>query len=63
MASIRGMIVEMPICEYYIGQDLWQALDAWISAFGFAIWDIEQVWREPKTGKLDYIDITYFRVS
>jgi hypothetical protein len=61
MSSIKGMIVEMPICEYYAGQELWQAIDRWISDFGFDIWDIEQAWRDPQTGKLDHIDITYFR--
>lgn len=59
--QIVGMVVEMPLVEYYTGQALARMLDTWILARGYVLWDINPAWRHPSSGRLDYIDVTYFR--
>jgi len=58
---IAGMVVEMPLREYYENQPLLRVLDARIAEQGFDLWDIEPAWRHPRTGRLDYVDAVYFR--
>lgn len=61
MSRVAGMVVEMPLQTYYDGQASARKLDAWIVDRGYDLWDIQSVWRNPKTGRLDHIDATYFR--
>lgn len=61
LSQITGICAEMPLRIYYDGQATMHELDQWIRDRGFDLWDIETAWRHPKTGRLDYIDATYFR--
>jgi FkbM family methyltransferase len=61
LSQCIGMVVEMPIVEYYTGQALARTLDTWIVSQGYELWDISPAWRNPSTGRLDYVDAIYFR--
>lgn len=61
LPRVSGMVVEMPLRVYYEGQALARALDDWITDRGYELWDIVPAWRNRETGRLDYIDATYFQ--
>ena len=60
---ITGIVAEMPLRIYYEGQAHMKALDDWITARDYLMWDIQSVWRDPDTGRLDHVDVTYFRAE
>ena len=59
--QIIGIASEMPLRTYYTNQASARKIDEWISKRGFSVWDIQQVWRHPETGRLDHIDVTYVK--
>lgn len=56
-----GVTIEMPLRSYYEGQASMRTLDRWLVERGFSLWDIDPEWRDPRTGRLDHINATYFR--
>lgn len=61
LSRVVGIAAEMPLRIYYEGQAHIKTLDEWITARGYLMWDIQPVWRDPDTGRLDHVDVTYFR--
>lgn len=61
LPRIAGLVAEMPLRTYYEGQAMARTLDAWITARGYELWDIQTAWRHPDSGRLEHIDATYFR--
>lgn len=56
-----GLVVELSLLELYSDQALAREIHGWISDRGYDIWDIIPAWRDPASGRLGQIDVTYLR--
>jgi FkbM family methyltransferase len=61
LPRIKGIVTEMPVRKIYEGQASLRELDEWIVGHGFSLWDILPVYRESQTGRLNQVDMTYFK--
>lgn len=59
--AAKGLMTELSLIPLYEGQPSAQALVQTIYEAGFEIWDIWQGYRDPKTHKLNQIDVVFFR--
>ena len=61
VSKARGILLEMSLRALYDGQPLAGELDLSLVDMGFELWDIQPMYRDPHTGRLDQYDAIYFR--
>jgi FkbM family methyltransferase len=61
LSQITGLQLEMSLVPLYEGQKLYPEMMEVVSAAGFKLWSMSQVFVDPHTGRLLQVDATFFR--